>query len=319
MTTEVSAESTAGSPGSSRMSPPTARVVRILDFLASRPSEQFSLADLSRNCEVSKPTCLGIVSELCGAGYVTRNSADKTYRLGARMIALGAAAQRGRTVSPAVREELTALSARFSAVCASSAVIGDEIVVTEVVTAPGLESPARVGQTFPYAPPVGILYLMWQSDAELDRWLTRKSVLPAEVDRDRLVEVLAVARSRGYVVERLSREQMRLHAVLAGASAHDLPPDVRQLLAQMAAGVGEGLYFTSSGLDLSDGDQVNLIAAPTFDVNGRQTAVVTMYVDRTTVVADAAELGDALVASARRITESVGGRDPFVSLRGTRR
>ena len=60
------------SPG--RGSPPTERVVRILDFLADRADQRFGLSELARRLDLSKPTCLGIVTVLCdgGAKYQSR-------------------------------------------------------------------------------------------------------------------------------------------------------------------------------------------------------------------------------------------------------
>ncbi|PRC44849.1 ArsR family transcriptional regulator, partial [Mycobacterium sp. ITM-2017-0098] len=47
---------------SGRASPPTDRVVGILDFLAGRPDERFGVSELARRVGLSKPTCLGIVT-----------------------------------------------------------------------------------------------------------------------------------------------------------------------------------------------------------------------------------------------------------------
>ena len=63
---------------SGRASPPTDRVVRILDFLAGRPDERFGVSELARRIGLSKPTCLGIVTSLAEAGYLVRDAADKT-------------------------------------------------------------------------------------------------------------------------------------------------------------------------------------------------------------------------------------------------
>ncbi|MET0454210.1 MAG: helix-turn-helix domain-containing protein, partial [Mycobacterium sp.] len=45
-----------------RASPPTARVVAILEFLAENPHDRFGLSELARRVDLSKPTCLGILT-----------------------------------------------------------------------------------------------------------------------------------------------------------------------------------------------------------------------------------------------------------------
>ncbi|PRC56814.1 ArsR family transcriptional regulator, partial [Mycobacterium sp. ITM-2017-0098] len=85
---------------------PTDRVVGILDFLAGRPDERFGVSELARRVGLSKPTCLGIVTSPTDAGYLVRDTADKTYRLGPSLITLGHKAQESMRVSPAAREQL---------------------------------------------------------------------------------------------------------------------------------------------------------------------------------------------------------------------
>ena len=50
--------------------------MRVLDFLAGRPEERFGVSELARRLELSKPTCLGIVTSLAGAGYLVRDPGD---------------------------------------------------------------------------------------------------------------------------------------------------------------------------------------------------------------------------------------------------
>ena len=69
---------------SGRASPPTERVVAVLDFLARHPHGRFGVSELARRLGLSKPTCLGIVTTLTDCDYLVRDSADKTYRLGRR-------------------------------------------------------------------------------------------------------------------------------------------------------------------------------------------------------------------------------------------
>ena len=126
-----------------RASPPTERVVRILDFLAGRPEERFGLSDLARRLGLSKPTCLGIVTSLTDAGYLVRDAGDKTYRLGPSLITLGHKAQESMRVSPAAREELRRLSARFGVTAALSGVIDDRITLLDLVAPAGARARRR--------------------------------------------------------------------------------------------------------------------------------------------------------------------------------
>ena len=95
-----------------RTSPPTERVVAVLDFLARHPHDRFGLSELARRLGLSKPTCLGILTTLTESDYLIRDGADKAYRLGPKLISLGHTAQESMRVNPAAREELRRLSAR---------------------------------------------------------------------------------------------------------------------------------------------------------------------------------------------------------------
>ncbi|MDJ0107875.1 helix-turn-helix domain-containing protein, partial [Rhodococcus erythropolis] len=96
-----------------RQSPPTERVVQVLDYLVGRPDQRFGLSELARALEISKPTCLGILTALADRGYLTRDEVSKTYGLGPALIAAGRAAQRGFAVGPIARTHLEKVSTEF--------------------------------------------------------------------------------------------------------------------------------------------------------------------------------------------------------------
>ena len=78
--------------------PRSPRTVALLDFLASRPTEAFSLSELARRLELNKSTTHAMLTTLADAGYVTRHPVEKSYTLGPSLVALGEAA----TASPSV-------------------------------------------------------------------------------------------------------------------------------------------------------------------------------------------------------------------------
>src|SRR5215217_2511448 len=184
---------------SGRASPPTERVVRILDFLAGRPEGRFGLSELARRVGLSKPTCLGIVTSLTDAGYLVRDATDKTYRLGPSLITLGHKAQESMRVSPAAREELRRLSARFGVTAALSGVIDDRITLLELVAPAGARPGVEVGQSYPFAPPVGLMFVLWDDEAVHD-WLGKEPTVPLHPSRtepNRLARVIERSRATG--------------------------------------------------------------------------------------------------------------------------
>lgn len=298
--------------GSGRASPPTERVVAILDFLARHPHERFGLSELARRVELSKPTCLGIATTLSEAGYLVRDAQDKTYRLGPRLIALGHTAQESMRVNPAAREELRRLSTAFDTTAALSAVIDDRITLLELVGPVDADVGVLVGQSYPFAPPVGLMFVLWDDDALRD-WLAKEPTIPLHTDSERLHRVIDECRDSGYLVERLTPSGRRLYALMAGMSSA-LPQELRALLGEMISGVGERVYLRSE----SDGGRgrhdISVISAPVFDHHRRQVMVASLQIGRALTDTEISRHAKGLMATAAVITAQLGGRAPdFVS------
>lgn len=294
-----------------RRSPPTDRVIQVLDHLVARPERRFGLSELARALGMSKPTCLGILTALVGGGYLTRDPEAK-YGLGPALIVAGRAAQRGFAVGPIVRPYLDALAEEFGAICTASAVVGDQVMILEVAAPSGVEAGrtvAKVGQVYPFAPPVGLMYVLWSHDEDFTRWLGREPAFPVVLDRDLLRSVVDDCRETGYLVERLTPTGRRLFSLMAGVAGRDLPAELRELVGEMVSSLGERVYLgreTSADVEYP----VSLIAAPSYDADGRQTLVMTLDVGGSISGTEIARRGRALVAAANAVTAEVGGRAP---------
>lgn len=292
---------------SGRASPPTARVVRVLDFLSRHPHERFGVSELARHTDVSKPTCLGIVTTLSDAGYLVRDERDKTYRLGPSLITLGHTAQEAMRVSPAARQELRRLSSRFSTIAALSAVVDDRITLLELVAPTGTRAPVQVGQSYPFAPPVGLMFVLWDDEA-VRRWLAKEPTIPLRTDTERLHRVIAECRSDGYLVERLTPGGRRLYALMAGMSSH-LPDELRALLGEMVSDIGERVYLRTENEDAA-GHDISVISAPVYDHHHRQAMVASLQVGRPLTDAEITERAQRLIAAADTLTAQLGGVKP---------
>lgn len=294
---------------SSRRSPPTQRVVAVLDHLLAHPDERFGLSELARAAGVSKPTCLGIATTLSELGWLTRDAESRLYGIGPALVAAGRLARRAVPGAGAAERELAGLATRFRSACSASAVVGDEIVVLTSVRADGRTEGVLAGSRYPFAPPVGLMYVLWDGDPAVERWLARRPTLPVTLDRAHLRRIVAESRERGYLVEGLTDMGVRLHTLMAGVAAYDLPDEVRGLVGEMVSTLGERVYLGDE-LTARGRHPTHLLAAPTYDPDGRQELVLTMYVGAAVTGAEISRRGKALMSTAAAVTEAVGGSPP---------
>ena len=291
-----------------RASPPTQRVVDVLDFLARHPHDRFGVSELARRVGQSKPTCLGIVVTLAESGYLVRDPADKTYRLGPSLISLGHVAQESMRIGPPARDQLRRLSSKFGTTAALAAVVDDRITLLELVGPPGADVGVQVGQSYPFAPPVGLMFVLWDDDALRD-WLAREPTVPLRTDTERRDRVVADCRRTGYLVERLTPGGRRLYALMAGVSA-TLPDELRALLGELVSDIGERVYLRDTDDDETRHD-ISVISAPVFDHYRRQVMVVSMQVGKALTDNEIRERAQAVVMTADAVTEQLGGTKPY--------
>lgn len=294
-----------------RGSPPTARVVAILNFLSRHPQQRFGLSELARRVGLSKPTCLGILGTLTESGYLIRDGDDKTYRLGPGLITLGHMAQESMRVNPSARAELRALATAFDTSAGLSAVVDDRITVLELVGPPGRDIGVRVGQSYPFAPPVGLMFVLWDDDA-LRAWLAKAPTVPLRTESGRLHRVIDNCRADGYLVERLTPGGRRLYALMAGMSTN-LPDELRALLSELVSDIGERVYLR----DETDAHQrdgrfdISVISAPVFDHYQRQVMAVSLHIGTALTDEEITHRARALVATADALTAQLGGIKPM--------
>lgn len=291
-----------------RTSPPTARVVAILDFLARNPHDRFGLSELARRNGLSKPTCLGIVTTLAEAGYLVRDGQDKTYRLGPALIALGHSAQQSMRIDPAARDELRRLSGTFDTTAALSAVIDDRITLLELVGPPGTDVGVRVGESYPFAPPVGLMFVLWDDEA-LRSWLAKEPTIPLRTESEHLDRVVAQCRSAGYLVERLTPRGRRLYSLMAGMSS-TLPDELRALLGELISDVGERVYLRGDADGGRRRHDISVISAPVFDHHRRQIMVVSLQIGRALTDTEIVRRARGVTACADALTARFGGLKP---------
>jgi DNA-binding IclR family transcriptional regulator len=231
-------------------SPPTDRVLRILQLLASRPHDAFWLSDLVRHLGLTRATGHAIVSTLAENGYLLRHPQTKTFSLGPALVSLGRAADQAFPEIVHAFAEIEKLARVRGAVCSISAIIDGEIVI--LGTAGGVigeRAGPRVGQRIPFVPPYGSSFLAMGADDDLEDWLSASppGTSAEELSHHRLrVESI---RESGYGIEHLTDTQSRLRQILveiqADPLASDLEAQVSQLAQSLQKRVGDELEIES--------------------------------------------------------------------------
>lgn len=274
-------------------SPPTERVVAIMELLASQPTRGFTLAEISRELGISRATGHAIMSTLAGRQWVVR-AATGAYTWGPGIASLS-------TPAPELRHHgiLQSLAESIGAQVFLARRERNSIVVIDSAgeTASGVH--VERGLRMPLVAPFGRDYIAWSSTAAQRSWLAGMGKPTTAMSR-RMSLILNEIRERGYVIERLSREYIRVYTALRALGADGEPDAITVRLARALADLTVidilAAEFAEAGLH-----NIATISAPVFDADG----VVIMSVSAAPFTelsgAQVADLGDKVCAAARDI------------------
>lgn len=178
--------------------PSTQRAIEVVRFLADHPEESFAVADLARRLDQSRATCQAVLLALEAADWVRRTRAGR-YRLGAGLIAIGAAAQRGVGILDLLRSAVHELHSETGQEVMGCLPSGEHLlVVARAGPTTPFSAAVTVGQPYPLVPPLGLAYTAWDEE-ELARWIARAPQLSQRV-KGQLHAAAGVVRERGYNV-----------------------------------------------------------------------------------------------------------------------
>ncbi|QCH26175.1 MarR family transcriptional regulator [Mycobacteroides salmoniphilum] len=173
-------------------SPPTVRVVRIVEMLAAATQSK-SLSDIAATTGISRATATAVVNELVAAGWLVRDD-ELRYRVGLAL---------PRAVEATMPQEIQDALARIAAAAHAGATVSRISPKTLTIVAKaqaGRRAVAgfAVGQSIPLAFPAGSAVMPWRSSEERAQWLGTARGLSARSGQ-RLVQQVSDC---GYVVYR---------------------------------------------------------------------------------------------------------------------
>lgn len=290
-------------------SPAAQRACDVLQHLAQRPTESFSVSEIARSLDVPRATCDSVLQALAERSFVRRGD-DLRYGLGPSCIAVGDAARIANPVLRATSTEAEQLARDLGACTAVSVRSGDKSRVAEVFDfGPPFGSRAQVGQSIPHSPPFGAVYVAWD-ERDAIAWISRAGDTVGHNQRDRYRRALDEVRRRGYSVTIVTPQQPELAAALETLANEPDAAHARRTRDEVIAALAHSEYLATD-LDANTTIRVSHMSAPVFDRAQRAvSSILIVGPDYEIANTELRARGDRLARAAQRATEQAGGHAP---------
>lgn len=282
-------------------SPPTERVIAIMEMLGAEPLRQFSLAEISRALHISRATGHAIMTTLADHDWVSRDPRTAKYTWGAAIS--------GLADTRPFRAELEKLAATTGTQVYLAQREDTSLVIVDVAGETRTAPPIGVGTRMPFVAPFGRDYVAWSSAAAQRTWLEGIGS-PSNTLRSRMSAVIKEIRTRGFVVERLTREYLRVYSALRALGGDG---EIDALTTQLARAFADLSTIDVLPGELGDDATHNVatISAPIFDADGVVSMSVTAAPFTILDAAAIARLGEQVRATAADIA---GRRNGHVNI-----
>jgi DNA-binding IclR family transcriptional regulator len=296
-------------PAGVSLSPPTDRVVAVLEHLAANPRGT-SASAAARALGLNGSTCAVLLASLERARWVER-APDKTYRLGAGLLSIVDAMRARFPLLGAGDAVLRRLSQDLECACVLTRIQSDHILAVaasgggDELTGSGSE------RRFPIDPPYGSVAVAWRPAAEIESWLDLPATPLTRSERARYRRFLADIRERGYAVWRLDERDApllrRVREMLDALRGDPTSLALRERLVRLFASFGRHGYL-SSELARDRSVPVSYMIAPVFGPDGQPHYEIVVQLLRSSMRgAEIEAAGERLLAATAVLSEAIGG------------
>ena len=292
-------------------SPPTSRVIAVLEILATNP-EGLSGVEIARRLDLSTSTISLILKTLREENYVERLD-DRSYRLGFGVLRLLNGVARSFPILGIANDELNRLHAKFGFGCTLARIdAGRQEVVLTVGSTQGFG--ITPGVSVPLQPPHGTIAMAWRSAEDIYQWLNSTWRHEPSQQGKRQKKIMRDIRKMGlaaYGIQNNADETIsQLRELLASVQTEDPQDILHAKLDQLAASVGTRIY-TANELSKRECRGVSHIIAPVFGPEQQPRYLISLHVMQDEVSPDDLRLyNEELLAAANVISKQIGGRLP---------
>lgn len=283
-------------------SPPTRRVVEIIELLTNRRGAPTRLSDIVKTLGLNQATAYTIMKELVDTGWVTRDPVTKSFSIGGTLVSLAKQIHQSPSAAHAAAEAAAADTGYAASVSERT---GTQLVITAFVTGHHGHNDqwhATVGDRLPFAAPFGPAYAAWESDDERRAWIQRSGV-NSRAFQARLEQFLDDTFNEGFSVERMSPEMVSAIPVMTKLQAEALSDSMRDHLDEVLIEM-TGTRGTPADSSSQQRHYVGAITAPIFDQVGHVTHNISVHPFTNLSQRKIAQIGRRLRRAADAITAS---------------
>jgi DNA-binding IclR family transcriptional regulator len=202
--------------------PAVTHAIDILNYLAHE-SPEAGVSEIARALNINKSTCFNILAALAAAQLVSKHARYAAYRLGPRLIELGAAARRNISRHAAMREQVRRLVDDVGLTCVVGQVLADSsgiVIVDRLLPQRPDACSAPIGHIYPMsAPAMGLVVLAGRDEAQALDLARSNQLLKADGGKDFVAQMREI-RKRGYAVD-LGDFRPEINAVAVVANQSD--------------------------------------------------------------------------------------------------
>lgn len=272
--------------------PSALRTVEIVRYLAEHPGEVFAVADLARRLGQSRATCQSVLLALEPSHWVRRTRDG--YTLGAGLISIGAAAQRGAAVVGLLREAVRNLYQELGCEVLGYLPTGDQL--TNVIRSgprTAMSTTMEEGQAFPLVPPNGLAFVAWD-ETELEDWISRVPKM-SKAAQTRLRRAAGIVRELGYSILLDPMSRREFSSTVGQSESH------REFVSSTLA-LDELVNLDS---EFAGAMRVSLLSAPVFGADGSISALMAVVFD-VSQQAKVHEMARSLKSACVQLSERLG-------------
>ena len=278
------------------------RVLDVVELLARSGNKQLRFSDIARELDLTQATAHAILKTLCDRGWASRDPRAKTFSMGPALAVVAARTDTARPLAHAARVAALRLSTDVGFAGSVIERFGDSLVITAFEGDDATEPAGIPGERIPYAPPFGVAFAAWDTVEERRAWIRRSAGTNA--DRvQRLEQVLARTRERGFDVDWTTPALAQAAQLVGTLDSDEMPTQVRQIMDQLLA------EFATIGF-LSDDNPgrrkrpVATIAAPVFDQRRQVALIIAVHPLRPLTARQIRFIGTRLTEETAAITKS---------------